>query len=335
MNDIPSPRVLLIAAKRPKQFDDHILPKMRDFGITVVRTVEPTFRGSLEDIDAVFVMFEFCGRETYAALRRQCEIAKVKFIILPQQASAWLRIFAENGLRVPGKPVEATPLPLPPPTVVYAKVEACEAQEPEEAEPADGASDDEPETAGAPFLAYGETVASGREKAGLSQVEFAELIGISRGHLRQIEGGNRAPSRDLHIKIVGMLPDVAKVTVAFAARPRGRAVAAQHAALTSRAAATPLAPVQVPPVLALPVKANGHSHHRPPLEALLRAARAVGIGGNITVTVNEQGTTVRVGEEVFSGAFDDAVEKARGVLVGRLREQRRLADERLAELGAA
>jgi len=324
VNDIPSPRVLLIAAKRPKQFDDHILPKMRDFGITVVRTVEPTFRGSLEDIDAVFVMFEFCGRETYAALRRQCEIAKVKFIILPQQASAWLRIFAENGLRVPGKPVEATPLPLPPPTVVHAK-----------AEPADGASDDEPETAGAPFLAYGETVASGREKAGLSQVEFAELIGISRGHLRQIEGGNRAPSRDLHIKIVGMLPDVAKVTVAFAARPRGRAVAAQHAALTSRAAATPLAPVQVPPVLALPVKANGHSHHRPPLEALLRAARAVGIGGNITVTVNEQGTTVRVGEEVFSGAFDDAVEKARGVLVGRLREQARLANERLAELGAA
>ena len=335
MNDIPSPRVLLIAAKRPKQFDDHILPKMRDFGITVVRTVEPTFRGSLEDIDAVFVMFEFCGRETYAALRRQCEIAKVKFIILPQQASAWLRIFAENGLRVPGKPVEATPLPLPPPTVVHAKVEACEAQEPEEAEPADGASDDEPETAGAPFLAYGETVASGREKAGLSQVEFAELLGISRGHLRQIEGGNRAPSRDLHIKIVGMLPDVAKVTVAFAARPRGRAVAAQHAALTRRVVATPLAPVQVPPILALPVKTNGHSHHRPPLEALLHAARAVGIVGDITVTVNEHGTTVRVGEEVFSGAFDDAVERARAVLVERLREQARLANERLAELGAA
>jgi hypothetical protein len=102
---------------------------MRDFGITVVRTVEPTFRGSLEDIDAVFVMFEFCGRETYAALRRQCEIAKVKFIILPQQASAWLRIFAENGLRVPGKPVDATPLPLPPPPIVHANVEAYEAQE--------------------------------------------------------------------------------------------------------------------------------------------------------------------------------------------------------------
>jgi hypothetical protein len=91
----------------------------------------------------------------------------------------------------------------------------------------------------------------------------------------------------------------------------------------------------VPPVLALPVKANGHSHHRPPLEALLRAARAVGIVGDITVTVNEHGTTVRVGEEVFSGAFDDAVERARAVLVERLREQARLANERLAELGAA
>ena len=203
MNDIPSPRVLLIAAKRPKQFDDHILPKMRDFGITVVRTVEPTFRGSLEDIDAVFVMFEFCGRETYAALRRQCEIAKVKF------------------------------------------------------------------------------------------------------------------------------------TVAFAAAPRGRWVSANRAAMTSRVTTTPLAPVPVPPVLALPVKTNGHSHHRPPLEALLRAARAVGITGDVTVTVTEQGTTVHVGAEVFSGAFDDAVEKARGVLVERLREQQRRAGELLAELAGA
>lgn len=327
--------VLLVSGFPSSFIEDKMVPGLRAIGVSVKRVVGVRFAGDIEGVDAVAYMFEMSSHGESEGFRRRADKAGVKFVLLSRKSSEWLGEFKRAGLPVSGKPVDATPLPLPPPPIVYAKVEACEAQEPEEAEPAEDASDDELETAGAPFLAYGETVASGREKAGLSQVEFAELLGISRGHLRQIEGGNRAPSRDLHIKIVGMLPDVAKVTVAFAARPRGRAVAAQHAALTSRAAATPLAPVQVPPVLALPVKANGHSHHRPPLEALLRAARAVGIGGNITVTVNEQGTTVRVGEEVFSGAFDDAVEKARGVLVDRLREQARRTSELLAELAGA
>ncbi len=132
MNDIVSPKVLVVAGSRPKQFDDHILPAMNGLGLTVVRVVSPTYRGSLEDIDAVLLMFQFCGREQYTALRSQCNTAKVKFIILPQQTAGWLTTFAEHGLRVPGKPVYARPLPVPPTPIVHPKAEACEAQEPEE-----------------------------------------------------------------------------------------------------------------------------------------------------------------------------------------------------------
>jgi hypothetical protein len=75
VNDIISPRVLVIADTRPKQFDDHIIPALNGLGITVVDVVKPERKGSLENIDAVLLMFQFCGREQYSALRRQCHVA--------------------------------------------------------------------------------------------------------------------------------------------------------------------------------------------------------------------------------------------------------------------
>ena len=71
------------------------------------------------------------------------------------------------------------------------------------------------------------------------------------------------------------------------------------------------------------------------LEGLLRAAHALGIKGPLTVTVDDGGTTVQVGEECWPGTYDGAVETARAALDARLGEMLRALTEARSALGAS
>jgi hypothetical protein len=338
VNDIISPRVLVVAASRSKPIDDHVLPALNGLGVTVVDVVKPERKGSLENIDAVLLMFQFCGRDQYGALRRQCDIAKVKFIILPQQASSWMTLFAENGLRVPGKPVNAKPLPKPPAPVVHPKQEA------HETEPDEPASGQRNATYRKPFYIM---LREERRAAGLTQAAVGELCSASTAAVVAWEAG-RPIAADCVKTLLSLFPRLETAAPPVTARPKGRAGLAStvHVGGVSvttypqrpdvevqdtRKAPTPPVAVLVPPVTSKPRLA--------PLEGLLKAARALGITGKVVVEVDDAGTRVLVGQDEWTGNYDDAVETARAALESRLDDAEREADrqheERKARLAAA
>jgi hypothetical protein len=338
VNDIISPRVLVIADTRPKQFDDHIIPALNGLGITVVDVVKPERKGSLENIDAVLLMFQFCGREQYSALRRQCDIAKVKFIILPQQTAGWLTTFAESGLRVPGKPVNAKPLPRPPAPIVHPKQEAHET-EPEE--PASG--EREIATGKAPFHVM---LREERNAARLSQAAVGELCSASTPLVGQWERGNPIAA-DCVPKLLSLFPRLATAAPPTIARPKDRAglqvapaVAVGSVTVTTfpqrpdvevrdaRKVPTPPVAVLVPPV--------AHAARPLPLDGLRRAARALGITGPIAVIVDDGASKVTAGDLTWHGAGpDEAVETARAALDKRLRDLRTEMEAKRIEMEAA
>lgn len=337
MNDIVSPKVLVVAGSRPKQFDDHILPAMNGLGLTVVRVVSPTYRGSLEDIDAVLLMFQFCGREQYTALRSQCNTAKVKFIILPQQTAGWLTTFAEHALRVPGKPVYARPLPVPPTPIVHPKAEACEAQEPEEV-------GNEPDHA-----TFGQALHLARRAGRHSQVDVAAVCDVEQSMVSRWELGSPL-QRDHYEKLLELFPVLKTAAVPqFATRSgpgkRKSGTNGAHVAVGGVSVTTfaPRPDVEVrdtrktptPPVAVI-VPSMAHAARPLPLDGLRRAARALGVTGPIAVIVDDGASKVTAGDLTWHGTGpDEAVETARAALDKRLRDLRTEMEAKRIEMEAA
>ena len=54
-------------------------------------------------------------------------------------------------------------------------------------------------------IATGKKIKELRRKAGLTQEQFAEKLGITRDHLAHIEIGRKAPSLDLVVIMAGQL----------------------------------------------------------------------------------------------------------------------------------
>lgn len=332
MNALP----VILATKFPADFvGDTIVPGLRDLGIHVERVVSTRFEGAIT-ADVLF-MLEYCGHDDQSQLKARTKAAGFRFVLLSRKRADWAGDFRKVGYHVPGHPVNPTPLPvaetpkkpagiivangaplLPPPPMV--PVEA---------------------------LPFGKELRDELKRQGITQKDFAALVGVSAPTVVFWIAGKPAQP-DHYAKILDLLPalkDKAKPPLPLRDHATGRTKApVALPSVTSPqpvavalpeplVAPAPVAPPQAPVAVFSPRVASAA---RPPLAGLLRAARALGIKGPVTVVADDPETVVTVGGEPWKHTDADvAVEAARKALVARLADVIRCAQEATAELEGA
>ena len=166
------------------------------------------------------------------------------------------------------------------------------------------------------------------EASGNSRRLVAETIGVSSALVDQWAVGHRvaADHYEALLLLFPALKDCAKPDFTTRNRSRGN---------TPQASPAMPAPVEAPvPAMSPPTEC---AKPRPaPLAGLLRAARALGMTGKVSLEIDDVETVVVVGAERWQGATpDDAVEVARQSLDGRLGDLLRRVEEARAMLGGA
>lgn len=315
MTATPSPRVFL-AAKFPRQFlEETVIPNLNALGITVDKIVPVDFKGDLRT-DAVLFMFQYCSHVTHDQFKARCKAAGVKFVLLDRHAAGWRHSLTKAGMRLPDYVVAAKPLPV---AEVPAKPPVV-AEEPMEAEPVS-------ETIyRAAHATFGEALKAARVAAGHSQADVGAVCEVDQATVSQWEQRGRATQPEHYAALLQLFPALATAPKPpFATRAWGRVK--KPAVSLVPALPAPMAPVAV-------LKPVGRV--APPLSGLLRAARALGISGKLTVTVDDAESQVCVGAELWTGTSPDAaVETARAALDERLGVAMRRMEEARASLAGA
>lgn len=307
---------ILLATKFPEQFiRDTIVPGLRAIGVEVTRIVDVAFEGQIRDVDAVAFMFQMCSHVAHDNFKARAKAAGVPFLLLTRQSVEWPRAFKMAGIDLPMRPINPTPLPTaetPKKNGVIVANGAPLIPPPAKA----------PETTVEPSpVTFGEALRAYRKRERVNQSVVAGLCGVDQSTISGWEGGAVVPEAQYR-KLCELSPDIAAaIPPSFTARP-GRPRS------EPRPVVVPLKPVE---------KANGHDHRPRPLEGLRRAARALGMKGAITITLDDGASEVRVGEESWGSGpdADAAVETARKALAERLADLIRMATEARAELGGA
>lgn len=171
---------------------------------------------------------------------------------------------------------------------------------------------------------FGEALKAFRKRESAGQGVIADLCGVSQGLVSHWESGAMPIAPACYEKLCALSPDLAAALPPEFTTRSGRPTKAE-----TRKPAAAKAPV--------PPKANGSNGHRAaPLDGLRLAARALGIVGPLTITVDDAESEVRVGAEQWPGASpDEAVETARKALDDRLRDLLRRVEAARASLGGA
>lgn len=311
-DDPQTPLHVLLVTQFPAQYiEDTIVPKLRDIGILVSRVVGLNYAGEVR-ADAALFMFQLSGHGRCDGIRARCKAAGIPFVLLERQSSNWPYALRKAGLKFSGVPVPS-PLPVAPkPEPPARSPETLPDVEPEPEAPAGPAT-------------FGEALRIAREADGQAQHDVAAAVGVSQKTISMAET-NQPMQEHTYAALVQLYP-------ALSAAPRpvfGRQMRPR--------AAVPLPVTTITPVEVLPPKAtNGHKVTPPPLAGLLRAARAMGITGRLTVEVDDAESVVRIGEETWRGETPDAaVEVAKNALQARLAEaMRRMEEARVMLSGGA
>ena len=340
-------KVLLVADFPSDYIRDTIAPSLTQIGIEVTRVVPTDYKGQFGDVAAVLFMFQMTSHSRHDAMKERAKKAGVRFILLERQSSGWVRAFQTAGLDFPGYPIKPAPLPVAPPSKPPALIVGNGAPLiPPPAHPKQEAHetvDDAPEP---PAIPFGDALEVERKALKLSQAAVGDLVGVSQSAGASWEAGGSVPE-PCYLALVDNFPKlVTAQRPAWATRYNrlGKKYGAPanghngngHAVHVGGVTVTtfPQCPdVEIVPPVA--PKVNGHNHRPPPLEGLLRAARALGVKGPLTVTVDDDGTTVQVGDEKWPGTYDGAVETARAALDLRLANMLRTLTEARSALGGA
>ncbi len=306
--------VLLATQFPPSYIEDTIVPKLRDLGILVARVVPVDYAGAFPAaVGAVLFMFQMTSHSAQDNLKARCKVAGVPFVLLERQSANWRYALTKAGLRFSGAPV---PSPLP-----VAVAPAPPARSPETLPDVAPPSEEAPVPAVATF---GEALRLAREADGQPQEAVAFTVGVSQKTISMAEN-NQPMQQHTYDALVQLYPALASAPLpVFGRQMKPRANG--HAALP----VTTIAPVELP---VPPVATNGHKVTPPPLAGLLRAARAIGITGKLTVEVDDAESIVRVGAEVWRGdTADAAVANAKAALQTRLAEAMQRMEEARAML---
>lgn len=306
---------VILATKFPADFiQGTIVPGLADVGVKVARIVSTRFEGDIRG-DAVLFMNEYCGHDDYDKFKARAKAAGVRFLCLPRKRADWIAEFRKNGFDVPGHPIDSTPLPTaetPKRNGIIVANGAPLIPPPAKA----------PETTVEPSpVTFGEALRAYRKRERVNQSVIAGLCGVDQSTISNWESGAVVPDGHYR-KLCELAPEIAAATPpTFTVRP-GRPRS------EPRPVVVPFKPVE---------KVNGHDHRPRPLEGLRRAARALGMKGQITITLDDGASEVRVGEESWGSGpdADAAVETARKALAERLADLIRMATEARAELGGA
>lgn len=288
MSDTPAPRVLL-ATKFPEQFvRDTVVPGLRDLGLDVVRTVGTDFDGDIKNCDVIAFMFQYCSHSSYDNFKRRAKQAGVPLMLLSRKQAEWPAAFRTAGVTLPQRSVivaNGKPLLPPPPP---------------------------PKPPTPKTTTFGAALKEARKEEGVTQAFVAEMCGVVQNLVSLWETDKVPMASDCYGKLKEIFPALKDVPPPEFARKKARPG-------LKPAGAPPAAPEPAP--AALPPKVvNGHRHALP-LAGLRLAARALGIVGPVTVTIDDSATDVRVGDGTWTmPAPDEAVEAARGALDERLRE---------------
>lgn len=298
-------RVLLVSKFPTSYIEGTIAPKLRDIGIHVTRTVPVDYEGQLRDVDAVLFMFQMTSHVDHDNFKARCKAEQLPFVLLERQSANWPVALRKAGLKFSGTPIYSAPLIVangkslvPPP---------CEVKPPAP-------------IASRPFT---EGLRAERAKAGVTLRWIAATMGVSAGLVDTWSAGQRV-SPEHYEALCGLFPALETYR-----KPEFTTRAYRRRAVPVVA----VTPVELP----LPVKAtNGHKVTPPPLAGLLRAARALGIEGKLTVEVDDGASVVRVGAQAWHGTSPDAaVEEARASLDKRLAEAMRKMEEQRCAMQAA
>lgn len=349
---VETTKVLLAAGFPSDYIQDTIVPNLAALGIEVVRVVPVDYKGEIRDVTAVLFMFQYTSHVNHDKFKGRTKAAGVKFILLERQSSGWPRAFKQAKLDYPGYPINPAPLPVapvppkPPAVIVGNGQPLIPPPAKEETEPEEPASGEREATAKTPFHVM---LREEREAAGDTQTTLAGVCNASKAMPGHWEAG-KPIAPDCVEKLLTLYPRLAtaapRLVARAVARPSLKGQATVHVGGVSVTtypqrpdvevqdtckAPTPPVAVLVPPATSKPRLA--------PLEGLLRAARALGITGKVVVEVDDAGTRVLVGQDEWTGNYDDAVETARAALESRLDDAEREADrqheERKARLAAA
>lgn len=293
--DATAPR-LMLATKFPEQYiRDTIEPNLRAIGATVSRVVSVDFDGQIRDIDAIAFMFQMCSHTAYDNFKQRAKTAGVPFVLLSRKSAEWLTAFRMAGIRLPVARAEKPSLPVPPPPV--APVPAAEEPTP-------------------PPPTFGAALRLARVSEEVTQAFIAELCGTDQTMVSGWERGRHPISLECYEKLTELFP-----TLAVAPAPE----------ITRRQLARRIVdpPRSEPKPIEQPAsaKVNGHPGGSS-LIGLLRAARALGIQGDVSVCFDEAAATVKIGLDKWQGATpDDAIAAARTSLGERLNDLLRRVTE--------
>lgn len=294
---------------------DGFIAELAKHKIRVSRVEGLRFREPLTAYRAVVLIDNAVTESERAYFRKAAHAANVALITLPAEKAKWARLIAEH--RLTDEEIEIVYVNPPP---AKPATESHGAPETEPAPP--------PATA---LTLFGDWLRSSRGST--AQKDAAALLGISPAHLCKLEYNHGVPSPSL----LGKIHDLYGKPPAHVIEPKIGVEARPRSALMPVTA-----PVEVaPPTAAAASEKPANGHHvvasASSLTGLRRAARALGMTGEVVVRVGDDTTTITIGDELsWPGTDpDDAIAAARRDLDARLRRARASLEEQLHQTRAA
>lgn len=286
---------VILATKFPAQYiRDTIEPGLRALGVDVLSTVETSWKGTIRDVDAIAFMFQMCSHADYDAFKQRAKVASVPFVLLSRRMPEWRSAFQLAGVRLPRGLEQSAP-----PSVL------SRAELPQ------------PRPARALPRTFGAALRAARNEEDVTQDFIADLCGVSASLVGAWEADKQPLAPDCYDKLTEIFPELE--TAPAPEMTRRRSHRGPMVAADPEPRSPPVAPAV--PILAPSKPINGHAVVSP-LVGLLRAARALGITGDVVVVVTDDGVRVQVGSETWTGASDaDAIAQARAALNDRLTAQ--------------